>query len=177
MDLPFLVAPAACYHAALNFKTSQLTLAALLAAWLALAAPPLRTQIDKTLNTRVLFEGRDMAERTALLDNPGFRVAQEIGSAVPLNECVVVLAYAGPAAIDYYQSRFAYYLYPRKVLVFDAVSASADDCRYLAVFRDTAQNLANEPFAGRWNQADLNKRLNALDHVNAGELTQVYQVP
>ena len=177
MDLPDLPAPAACYHAALNFKTSQLTLAALLAAWLALAAPPLRTQIDKTLNTRALFEGRDTAERTSLLDNPGFRVAQEIGSAVPLNECVVVLAYAGPAAIDYYQSRFAYYLYPGKVLVFDEVSATAADCRYLAVFRDTAQNLANEPFAGSWNQADLSQRLSSLGHVQTGELTQIYRVP
>ncbi len=133
--------------------------------------------MDKTLRTRALFEGRGATERTSLLDNPGFRVTQEIGAAVPPNECVVVLAYAGPAAIDYYQSRFAYYLYPRKVLVFDAVSAAADDCRYLAVFRDSAQNLANEPFAGRWNQADLSKRLSALDHVQAGELTEVYRDP
>ena len=83
----------------------------------------------------------------------------------------------GPAAIDYYQSRFAYYLYPRKVLVFDEIAAKENECRYLAVFRDSAQNLANEPFAGRWNQADLSKRLNALDHVRAGELTEVYRVP
>ena len=161
----------------MNFKSPQLVLAALLVTWLALAATPLRTQMDKTLRTRALFEGRGAAERTSLLDNPGFRVAQEIGAAVPANECVVVLAYAGPAAIDYYQSRFAYYLYPRKVLVFDTVSAAAGDCRYLAVFRDTAQNLASEPFAGRWNQADLSKRLSALDHVQAGELTEVYRVP
>ena len=161
----------------MNFKSPQLVLAALLVAWLALAAPPLRTQIDKTLRTRVLFEGRGADERTSLLDNPGFRVAQEIGAAVPPDECVVVLAYAGPAAIDYYQSRFAYYLYPRKVLVFDAVSATAGDCRYLAVFRDTAQNLANEPFAGHWNQAELGERVGALDHVRAGELSEVYRVP
>ncbi len=161
----------------MNFKSPQLVLAALLVAWLALAAPPLRTQIDKTLRTRTLFEGRGAAERTSLLDNPGFRVAQEIGAAVPPDACVVVLAYAGPAAIDYYQSRFAYYLYPRKVLVFDEIAAKEDECRYLAVFRDSAQNLANEPFAGRWNQADLSKRLNALDHVRAGELTEVYRVP
>ncbi len=161
----------------MNFKSPQLVLAALLVAWLALAAPPLRTQIDKTLRTRTLFEGRGAAERTSLLDNPGFRVAQEIGAAVPPNGCVVVLAYAGPAAIDYYQSRFAYYLYPRKVLVFDAVSATAGDCRYLAVFRDTPRNLANEPFAGRWNQADLSSRLSTLDPVQSGDLARVYRVP
>jgi len=161
----------------LNFKPPQLALAALLVAWLALAATPLRTQIEKTLRTRTLFEGRDAAERTSMFDNPGFRVAQEIGGAVPADECVVVLAYAGPAAIDYYQSRFAYYLYPRKVLVFDEIAAKEDECRYLAVFRDTEQNLASEPFAGRWNQADLSKRLNALDHVQAGELAEVYRVP
>lgn len=161
----------------MNFKPPQLALAALLVAWLALATTPLRRQIDETLRTRALFEGRDAAERTALFDNPGFRVAQEIGSAVPPNECVVVLAYAGPAAVDYYQSRFAYYLYPRKVLVFDEIAAKEDECRYVAVFRDTAQNLANEPFAGRWNQADLEERVGALDHVQAGELTEVYRVP
>ena len=161
----------------MNFKSPQLVLAALLVVWLALAAPPLGTQIDKTLRTRALFEGLDAAERTSLFDNPGFRVAQEIVNAVPPHECVVVLAYAGPAAIDYYQSRFAYYLYPRKVLVFDAVSAAAGDCRYLAVFRDSAQNLANEPFAGHWNQAELGERVGALDHVQAGELTEVYRVP
>ena len=112
-----------------------------------------------------------------MFDNPGVRVAHEIASAVPANECVVVLAYAGPAAIDYYQSRFAYYLYPRKVLVFDETAAAEDGCRYLAVFRDTAQNLANEPFAGHWNQAELGERVGALDHVRAGELTELYRVP
>ena len=161
----------------MNFKSPQLVLAALFVVWLALAAPPLRTQFDKTLRTRTLFEGRDAAERTSMFDNPGFRVAQELINAVPPNECVVVLAYAGPAAIDYYQSRFAYYLYPRKVLVFDTVSATAADCRYLAVFRDSAQNLANEPFAGHWNQAELGERVGALAHVRAGELAEVYRVP
>ena len=161
----------------MNFKSPQLALAALLVVWLALAATPLRTQIDKTLKARTLFGGRDAAERTSLLDNPGFRVAQEIGDAVPPNECVVVLAYAGPAAIDYYQSRFAYYLYPRKVLVFDEIDAAADGCRYLSVFRDTAQNLASEPFAGNWDQADLGERLSALEPVQSGELARVYRVP
>ena len=161
----------------MNFKSPQFALAALLVTWLALAAPPLGTQIGKTLRTRALFEGRDAAGRTSLFDNPGFRVAREIGAAVPPDECVGVLAYAGPAAIDYYQSRFAYYLYPRKVLVFDETAAAADGCRYLAVFRDSAQNLANEPFAGNWNQAELSKRLSALDHVLAGGLVQVYRVP
>ena len=89
----------------MNFKSPQLALAALLVAWLALAAPSLRTQIDKTLRTRALFEGRDADQRTALVDNPGFRVAQEISIAVPPSECVVVLAYAGPAAIDYWLFR------------------------------------------------------------------------
>ena len=161
----------------MNFKSPQLALAALLVVWLALAATPLRTQIDKTLKARTLFGGRDAAERTSLLDNPGFRVAQEIASAVPPRECVVVLAYAGPAAIDYYQSRFAYYLYPRKVLVFDEIDAAADGCRYLSVFRDTAQNLASEPFVGNWDQADLGERLSALDPVQSGELARVYRVP
>ena len=161
----------------MNFKSPQFALAALLVAWLALTAPPLRTQIDKTLRTRALFEGRDADQRTALVDNPGFRVAQEIGIAVPPSECVVVLAYAGPAAIDYYQSRFAYFLYPRKVMVSDAVDANQDGCGYLAVFRDTPRNLASEPFAGRWNQADLGKRLSGLEPVQSGELTRIYRVP
>ena len=82
-----------------------------------------------------------------------------------------------PEFPDYYQSRFAYFLYPRKVIVFDAVDANQDGCGYLAVFRDTPRNLASEPFAGRWNQADLGKRLSGLEPVQSGELTRIYRVP
>ena len=62
-------------------------------------------------------------------------------------------------------------------MVFDAVDRTQDGCGYLAVFRDTAQNLVNEPFAGRWNQADLAQRLSGLEPVRSGELTRIYRVP
>ncbi len=124
-----------------------------------------------------MLAGRTVDERTALLDNPGFRVAEEIELAVPANSCVLVLAYSGPAAVDYYQARLAYYLYPRRVRVADRVSARADGCEYLAVFRDSPQNLAAEPFRGAWDEQQFERRLASLDLVSDGDFADIFRVP
>ena len=166
-----------CYDAALNPKLPQFALATLLIAWLAIAAPSLRDQYSETAKVRETLGGRSVDERTALLDNPGFRVAEEIELAVPADSCVLVLAYAGPSAIDYYRARMAYYLYPRRVRVVDRVSAKADGCRYVAVFRDSPQNLAAEPFRGAWDEQQFERRLASLDLVSDGDFADIFRVP
>ena len=89
----------------------------------------------------------------------------------------MVLAHAGPAAIDYYRSRLRYLLYPRRVYTFDRTSASVGDCPFLAVFRDTERNLAAEPFAGEWRQAVLRDRARRLRRVNESAEVAVYAAP
>ena len=161
----------------MNPKLPQFALATLLIAWLAIATPGLRDQYSETAKVRETLGGRSVDERTAMLDNPGFRVAEEIELAVPADSCVFVLAYAGPAAIKYYQARLAYYLYPRRVRVADRVSARADGCEYLAVFRDSPQNLAAYPFRGMWDEKQLEHRLSSLDPVSDGRFADIFRIP
>jgi hypothetical protein len=122
-----------------------------------------------------LLGNRTAEERAVLLDNPAYPVAREIEQAVPSDGCVMVLAYAGPAAIDYYRARFAYLLYPRRVLVSADSAASRENCKFLAVFRDTRQNLAAQPFQGVWNEAELEEKLQALEPVAASERVRLYR--
>ncbi len=166
-----------CYDAALNLKLPQFALATLLIAWLVIATPGLRDQYSETTKVREMLGGRSVDERTALLDNPGFRVAEEIELAVPADSCVLVLAYSGPAAVDYYQARLAYYLYPRRVRVVDRISTPAEGCEYLAVFRDSPRNLAAEPFRGTWDEKQLERRLSSLDLVSDGRFADIFRIP
>ena len=89
----------------------------------------------------------------------------------------MVLAHAGPAAIDYYRSRLRYLLYPRRVHTFAKTSAKAPNCPFLAVFRDTDENLAAEPFAGQWRQDKLRERVRRLRRLNESVVVAVYGVP
>lgn len=114
--------------------------------------------------------------RAALLDNPAFPVAHAIAKAVPPEACVDVAAYAGPAAIDYYNARFDYLLYPRRVTVAPDVTVSTPDCGFLAVFRDTPQNLAAEPFSGNWDQAALTARTANAERVGGDGAVMVYKL-
>ena len=129
------------------------------------------------IELRKALRGRSLAERTALFDHPGFRVAEEIGRAVPAAGCVLILAYSGPSAVDYYRARMAYYLYPRQVSVADCVSIQVEDCQYLAVFRDSPQNLAVAPFQGTWDTVQLERRLSSLDPVSQGKFAAVFRTP
>ena len=161
----------------MNPRLPQFALAALLIAWLAIAAPGLIDQYSETAQVREMLGGRTVDERTAMLDNPGFRVAEEIEGAVPADGCVLILAYAGPAAVDYYRARMTYYLYPRRVRVVDHISAPDQGCEYLAVFRDSPQNLAAEPFRGKWDEQQLERRLSSLDRVSDGKFADIFRVP
>jgi len=123
------------------------------------------------------LRGQELSERAALLDNPAFPVAHAIADAVPSDACVEILAYAGPAAVDYYNARFDYLLYPRRVRVTADVSERLDDCDYLAVFRDTPQNLAAEPFAGNWDDAVLAERTRQAERVESDAGVMLYKLP
>lgn len=150
-------------------RLPHITLFVLLLLWLGIAAPGLSERYAKLNETSTLLGNRSAAERSALLDNPAVPVAREIENAVPAEGCVTVLAYAGPAAIDYYRARFAYLLYPRRVKVFADATASAENCEFLAIFRDSRQNLAAEPFQGVWNDAELEQRLQSIEPVSVAD--------
>ena len=146
-----------------------------MAAWLALAAGPLVQTYEDGVRLREALGDRGADERLAALDHPGYRIAQRLIETVPPEACVVVVAYAGPAAIAYYRSRFNYFLYPRRVSVFPNGDAELGNCEYVAVFRDTRQNLAAEPFQGTWNDEELRARLSRYQAVSAEEIVQIYR--
>jgi hypothetical protein len=155
----------------------RLALVILLLVWLAAAASPLAEQYAQTSRIRSALAGKSADERTAYFDNPGFQAARDIALAVPADGCVLVLAYAGPDAVTYYQVRFRYLLYPRRVRVAADSSTTLEACGYLAVFRDSAVHLRESPFAGSWDQAALEQRLGALRRITATDFVNVYTLP
>ena len=155
--------------------TPALALYAVLALWTVLAASPLAQQWSRQREMLRALGDADPAQRTALLDSPAFPAAHAIAEAVPADACVQVLAYAGPGAIDYYNARFDYLLYPRRVSV-SADAAAATDCDYLAVFRDTQQNLAAEPFAGEWDEAALEARTAGAERLGGDANVMLYKL-
>lgn len=161
----------------MNERLPHITLFVLLLLWLLIAAPGLSERYAKWNDAEKLLGSRSLEERSALLDNPAFPVAREIAKAAPPQSCVTVLAYAGPAAIDYYRARFGYLLYPRRVRVFADATASVEGCEFLAVFRDSRQNLAAEPFQGSWDEKELQRRLQTLENIAADGPVRLYRVP
>ncbi len=126
---------------------------------------------------RSALAGKSADERTGSFDNPGFQAAQDIVATVPANGCVVVLAYTGPDAVAYYQARFRYLLYPRRVHVSADPSVTVESCGHLAVFRDSAIHLRESPFAGSWDEPALQQRLSALHRISATDFVHVYALP
>src|SRR5690606_25785165 len=123
------------------------------------------------------LSGADAERRATLVDNPAFPVGHALASATPDDACILVLAYAGPAAVDYYNARLDYLLYPRRVRVTADVSdAAPEGCGYLAVFRDPPQNLAAEPFAGNWDEAALAARIEGAERLQAGDAVMLYKL-
>jgi hypothetical protein len=159
----------------LRNRPQLLILAILLAASLGLAAGPLVKTYEDGARLREALGDRGADERLAALDHPGYQIAQRLIEAVPPDACVVVMAYAGPAAIDYYRSRFNYFLYPRRVSVFPSSAAEFGDCEYVAVFRDTRQNLAAAPFQGTWNAEELQARLSSYQVASDSEIVEIYR--
>jgi hypothetical protein len=155
----------------------RIALLALLLLWLAAAVMPLAEQFLQGSQMRAVLAGKSAAERTAYFDNPAFQAAQEIAQAVPADGCVVILAYAGPDAVQYYQARFRYLLYPREVHVFADASASVEGCGHLAVFYDSPEHLGQSPFSGTWDTQALSQRLKSLRRLLVTDAVDIYALP
>ncbi|MEZ5393650.1 MAG: hypothetical protein R2724_12460 [Bryobacterales bacterium] len=152
-----------------------LALFALTGVYAALAAPELMEQWERPSALRASVGRLTGEERAQALDNPAVPVAERIAAAVPADGCVSVLAYAGPAAIDYYNARLDYLLYPRRVQVYPNVTGALEDCDAFAVFRDTQQNLALEPFQGEWDDAALAERIRGAERLGGDEIVSIYR--
>jgi len=126
---------------------------------------------------RAALSGRGAAERTAYFDNPGLQATEEIARVVPPENCVTILAYAGPDAAEYYRARFRYLLYPRRVVLATDSAAESENCDYLAVFRDSAQNLRQSPYQGSWDQEGLKQRLALSRRLAASDFVDIFQLP
>ncbi len=153
----------------------HLVLPALLAVWMVIAWPHLSEQFSTSEQARAALGPLSWEQRTAALDEPGSRVAQDIANVVPDRGCVLVLSYAGPEHLRYYRSRFPYYLYPRQVRLSDHTDEAGRGCEYLAVFRDTPQNLAQEPFHGHWDERQLAERTAAMTRLFAGGGVEIFR--
>jgi hypothetical protein len=163
-------------------RAPEITLAVVFLIWIALAAPVLSHQWGRTVDAWGKLAGLSVEERELQSDPVAIQVARDIAAGVPAEgspegPCVTVLAYVGPDAADYYRGRLAYLLYPRQVRLVPRSRGGAAECGYLAVFRDTPQNLRSSPFAGRWNQQELDQHLASLEPVHNGAMTQVFRVP
>ncbi len=154
---------------------SGLLLLGLLAVWMALCWPHLQEQWGTTGRTWETLGSLSRVERAAAVDEPGYRAAQAIARGVPAAGCVVVAAHTGPERLKYYQSRFAYYLYPRRVRLVDRSGAAEPGCPYLAVFRDLAPGLAQDPFRGHWDERQLGDRTASMTRVLAADRVEVYR--
>jgi hypothetical protein len=161
----------------LTASRPRIALLALLLLWLAAAAMPLAEQFLQGSRMRAVLAGKSAAERTGYFDNPAFQAAEEIAQAVPADGCVVILAYAGPDAVQYYQARFRYLLYPRDVRVFAGIAASAERCGHLAVFYDSPGHLNQSPFSGTWDTQALKERLQSLRRLLVTDAVDIYALP
>jgi hypothetical protein len=148
-----------------------------LAATILVTAPGLADQWQRSSRIRGLLAGQSVGERSATVDSPAFAAAHEIASIVPPEACVAVLAYAGTDAVAYYDARFDYLLYPRRASVVANSDAKFPQCEFLAVLRDTPQNLAASPFVGQWDNAALSIRLAALELVHRSDKVEVFRQP
>jgi len=145
------------------------------AVWAVIAAPALVLQWSRAGELERRIGNKSLAERVALFDSPASPLANTLARAIPPGGCVTLLAYAGPAAIEYYNARLDYLLYPRRVQVFADAAAAQDDCEFVGVFRDTAANLAAEPFAGSWDSDALEARAASLERVSSDSLVRIYR--
>ena len=152
-----------------------LALYALTGVYALIAAPSLLDQFNRQSAMLDRIGSMSAEDRARAVDNPAVPVAERIAAAVPADGCAAVLAYAGPAAIDYYNARLDYLLYPRRVQVYADPAAALEGCDVFAVFRDTQQNLAAEPFQGPWDDTALAERIRGSERLAGDELVAIYR--
>jgi len=150
-------------------------LLAVFGVWVSIAWPGLSLQFATLDYWRQRLGGRTPEERAAIVDYPAYSVARRVEEVVPPAACVLFLAYTGPEHVNYYKTRFDYYLYPRRVRIAAGTGATAENCGYLAVFRDAPANLAEEPFRGVWDEGWLHHRLATLEKVYSGPNLDIYR--
>lgn len=139
------------------------------------ALPGLSSRLQISLGAWRTLGPLSSLQRSRTVDSVAFPLAEEIAAHVPADGCVSVLAYAGPDAIEYYRPRLAYLLYPRRSLVVPRTGGGLKDCEHLAVYRDTPENLAVSPFAGRWDQPKLDERTAELELVASSRGVLIYR--
>lgn len=152
-----------------------MALYALTGVYALIAAPSLLEQWNRQGAMLARIGGMTAEDRARALDNPAVPAAERIAATVPPEGCVAVLAYAGPAAVDYYNARLDYLLYPRRVQVYAEAAAALEGCDAFAVFRDTQQNLAAEPFQGQWDDAALAERIRGAERLGGDEVVAIYR--
>ena len=153
----------------------RILLLALFGVWVLVAWPPLSRQFTNLELRRGQLGDRTVAQRAAILDYPAFGVAQQVKRVTPSGACILFLAYTGPEHVNYYKTRFDYYLYPRRIRILADSGAVAENCEYVAVFRDSDANLAEEPFRGHWNEDQLQHRLTGLEKIHSGRHIDIYK--
>jgi len=139
------------------------------------ALPGLSSRLQISLGSWQTLGQLSSLELARAIDSAAFPLAEEIAAHVPEDGCVSVLAYAGADAVEYYRSRLAYLLYPRRSLVVPRTGGGLNDCGYVAVYRDTPENLAGSPFAGRWDQQRLDERTAELELVSSSRRVLIYR--
>jgi len=159
----------------LRAHAHRILLLALFGVWVLIAWPPLTRQFTNLEVWQQRLADRPMAERVAMVDYPAYIVAEQVKQATPADACVLFLAYTGPEHVNFYKTRFDYYLYPRRIRVESNTGAVVENCEYLAVFRDTPRNLAEEAFRGVWNEDQLRHRLAALREIASGPHLELYR--
>ena len=154
----------------------RIALLGLFAAWVGIAWGPLEQQFAALESWQQRLGGRPMSERIAALDYPAYIVAEQVRQATPASACILFLAHTGPEHVNFYKTRFDYYLYPRRVVIQASTGATTENCPYLAVFRDAPANLKEEPFRGVWEEDRLRARLAALEKIHVGPHVELYRV-
>ncbi len=154
----------------------RILLVALFVLWALVAWPRLSEQFSSLEQWRDRLADRSMAERLVVIDYPAYVVAEQVRQATPPDACVFFISYTGPEHVNYYKTRFDYYLYPRRVLVDANTGRTAEHCAYVAIFRDSPQNLQVEPFRGVWNEEELGQRLAAMEKVHSGPHLELYRL-
>ena len=142
---------------------------------MALAAPRLSEQLDHTISSWNRYGRLSLDERAEEAIRRTLGLARQITSTVPEGECILLLAYTGPSMLDFYRQRLGYDLYPRRVHVAANSSSKRENCVYLAVFRDSAADLRSDPFQGRWNETELNRRLESMDLIASKDGLDIYR--
>jgi hypothetical protein len=156
-------------------RPHRIALLGLFGIWVVVAWPSLSLQFATLDYWKQRLGDRSPTQRAEVMDFPAYPVAEQLQQRVPPDACILFLAYTGPEHVNYYKTRFDYYLYPRRVKIFADTGATAENCGYIAVFRDAQTNLREEPFRGVWSEEQLQRRLAHLQKLYTGPNLEIFR--